>query len=212
MDEEGEGYCLPILRYPRVSPRCDTAFFTADLKPLSAHGSEERFIEDQYILKKHAMRYIDCGPYPATGKVVAMARNGKYIVWQQAIRSCTAAAISMIALDRGRVFLAQEITYAVASNEKQLRYIHDAGFESVVHSLAGLGVEKAKKLEEIIAESGSGLLHLQHPDLKSHMVVLDEISLDKDRVTLREPYHGYMITVRLFPFINWIGEEFIQLI
>jgi hypothetical protein len=211
MDEEGEGYSLPILRYPPVSSRCDTAYFDANLKPISVHGSEEPFIEEQYILKKHAMRYIDCGPYPATRKVVALARNGKYIVWQQAIRSCVATAISMIALDRGKTLLAKEITYAVATVEKQLRYIRDVGFEPVVHSLSGLGIEKAKKIEQMIAKSGPGLLHLQHPNLKSHMVVLDEISLAKGRVTLREPYHGYMITIRLFPFINWIGEDFIEL-
>ena len=157
------------------------------------------------------MRYVDCGPYTATGKVVAIARNGKHIVWQQAIRSCVATAISMIALDQGKVFLAKEITYAVANNDKQLRYIRDAGFKSVVYPLNGFGVEKAKKLEGIIAKSGPGLLHLHHPDLKSHMVVLDQISLVKDRVTLREPYHGYMISIRLFPFINWIGDEFIEL-
>lgn len=211
IDEEGEGYCLPVLQFPRVSSRCDTAYFDADLKPISVHGSQEHFIEEQYILKKHVMRYVDCGPYPATRKVVALARNGKYIIWQQAIRSCVAAAISMIALDRGKVFLAQEITRSVASDEKQLRYIRDAGFTPVVHTLRGYGIEKAKKLEEMIAKSGSGLLHLLHPDLNSHMVVLDEISLAKGRVTLREPYHGYMITIRLFPFINWIGEEFVEL-
>lgn len=211
LDEEGEEYYLPVLRYPRVSSRCDTAYFDADLRPISVHGSQELFIEDQYILKRHVMRYVDCGPYPATRKVVAIAKNGKHIVWQQAIRSCVAAGISMIALDRGKVFLAKEITYAVANDDKQLRYIRDAGFKSVVYSLNGYGIEKAKKLEGIIAKSGPGLLHLHHPDLKSHMVVLDQISLAKDRVTLREPYHGYMISIRLFPFINWIGDEFIEL-
>ena len=156
------------------------------------------------------MRYIDCSPYPATKKVVAIAKNGKHIVWQQAIRSCVATAISMIALDRGKTFLAKEITYGVASNEKQNRYIHEAGFIPVTYPLTGLGIEKARKLEQLIAKSGPGLLHLQHPNLKSHMVVLDAISLAKGRVTLREPYHGYMITIRLFPFANWIGEDFIE--
>src|SRR5579862_7233989 len=88
LDEEGDGYYLPVLRYPPVSARCDTAYFATNKNPISVHGSQEIFVEDQYILKKHVMRYIDCEPYPATTKVVAVARDGKHIVWQQAIRSC----------------------------------------------------------------------------------------------------------------------------
>lgn len=45
----------------------------------------------------------------------------------------------------------------------------------------------------------------------SHMVVLDEISLKQERITIRDPYHGYMITVGLFPFLNWVGASFIEL-
>jgi hypothetical protein len=209
-DEEVEGYYLPVLRYPPISDRCDTAFFDANLNPTSVHGSQEIFIDDQSILKKHVMRYIDCGPYPATTKVVAIALNGKHIVWQQAIRSCAPTAISMLALDRGKPFLAKEITYAVTNNEVMIGYILKAGFNPVVHPLKGIEVEKAQALEKIIATTGPGLLHIQHPNLASHTVVLDEISLAKWRVTLREPYHGYMITISLFPFINWIGEEFIE--
>jgi hypothetical protein len=211
LDEEGDGYCLPVLRYPPVSLRCDTVYFEAGLKPISVHGSKEIFIEEQSILKKHAMRYIDCAPFQATKKVVAIARNGKYIVWQQAIRSCVPTAISMIALDRGKLFLAQEITGAVTNNTVMLEYIQKAGFKPVIHSLKGNEVEKVKALETLIARTGPGLLSVSHPDLNSHIVVLDEISIEKRRVTLREPYHGCMMTINLFPFINWIGDEFIEL-
>jgi hypothetical protein len=113
-------------------------------------------------------------------------------------------------LDRKKPLLAKEITYAVTSNNVMTGYILKAGFIPVPYPLTGFGIKKAAELEEIILKTGSGLLHLQHPDLKSHTVVLDEISLAKGRVTLREPYHGYMITISLFPFINWIGQEFIE--
>jgi hypothetical protein len=209
-DEEGEGYSLPVLRGPPVSVRCDTVYFDANLNLTSVHGSQEKFIEESGILKKHVMRYIDCGPYPATKKVVAQALSGKHIVRQQAIRSCVPTAISMIALDRGKVFLADEITYAVTNNKVMLDYIRKAGFGPVIHALKGNVVEKIQALEKLTAR-GPGLLHVQHPDLASHTIVLDEISLEKRRVTLREPYHGCMITINLFPFTDWIGEEFIEL-
>ena len=50
-----------------------------------------------------------------------------------------------------------------------------------------------------------------HPELKSHVVVLDEISLENGRVTLREPYHGCSMTMRLSSFMDWIGEDLIEL-
>lgn len=210
LDEEGDGYCLPDLRFPPVSDRCDTVYFDDNLNPVSVHGSKEVFIEEQSILKKHVMLYIECAPFQATKKVVAIARNGKHIVWQQAIRSCAPTAISMIALDRGKRFLSQEITYAVTNNTVMIQYIEKAGFKAVIHPLKGNLVEKVQALETLIAKTGPGLLSVSHPDLNSHVVVLDEISLEKRRVTLREPYHGCMMTINLFPFINWIGDEFIE--
>ncbi len=210
LDEEGDGYSRPDLRYPPVSLRCDTVYFEAGLNPVSVHGSQEIFIDEQSILRKHVMLYIDCAPFQATKKVVAIARNGKHIVWQQAIRSCAPTAISMIALDRGKLFLAQEITGAVTSNAVMIQYIQKAGFNAVVHPLKGNEVEKVKALETLIARTGPGLLSVSHPDLNSHVIVLDEISLEKRRVTLREPYHGCMMTINLFPFANWIGDEFIE--
>jgi hypothetical protein len=209
-DEEGEGYLFPEIRFPPVNPCHDTAYFNEDLTPRSVHGSNELFSEEAFILKKHVMKYLDCNPYPATRKVVAITREGKYIVWQQAIRSCVPAAISMIALDRKRRFLGEEITYAVTTGERMLRYIQKAGFEPIKHSLQGNSFDKVKTLEQLIAKLGPGLLHLDHPELKSHLVVLDEISLERWCATLREPYHGYMVTVKLFPFMEWIGEEFIE--
>src|SRR5579872_7468973 len=172
LDEEGEGYCLPALRYPPVSLRCDTVYFETDLNPVSVHG-QEVFIEEQSILKKHVMLFIDCAPFQATKKVVAIARNGKHIVWQQAIRSCVPTAISMIALDRGKLFLAQEITGAVTNNTVMIEYIEKAGFKPVVHPLKGNEVEKVKALETLIARTGPGLLSVSHPDLNSHIIVLD---------------------------------------
>lgn len=207
--EEGDGFVFPELRYPPVSPRHDTSFFNSDMSEIrSQHGSSELFIGEEFILKRHVMRYIDCTPFPATAKVVAITRDGRHIVWQQAIRSCVPAAISMLALDRGKTFLAEEIAYPVTNNEVMLKYIRKAGFEQKRYALTGPFSEKLEKLQQIIAETGPGLLHLNHPDLESHMIVLDEIS--SGRMTVRDPYHGNMLTIKLYPFVEYV-DEFIAL-
>ena len=209
IEEEGEGYLLPEMRYPPISLQHDTVIFNEDMSMRSVHGTG-LFMEQDRILTKHVMRYIDCSPFPETSKVVAITRAGKHIVWQQAVRSCVPAAISMIALDRGKLFLAREISYPLTSDTARIRYIQKAGFVPIKHDLLGEVVQKARTLE-CLMRSGPGLLHLNHPSLMSHMVVLDEISLKQERITIRDPYHGYMITVGLFPFLNWVGASFIEL-
>jgi hypothetical protein len=210
-EEEGDGYLLPEVRFPRISPNHDTAFIEKDFTLISVHGSNELFIEEKFVVKKHPMKFIDCGRFPAGREIVAITREGKHVVWQQAIRSCFPTAVSMIALDCGKRFLADELFYAVTNNEVALEYIRKAGFEPIIHPLKGNIVEKVRALEEIIARTGPGLLSLIHPDLQSHVVVVDAISVEKWRATLRDPYHGYMITVRLFPLMEWISDQFYEL-
>ncbi|MBS0648297.1 MAG: hypothetical protein JSS10_03620 [Verrucomicrobia bacterium] len=206
-----EGFVIPENRCPPVSKSCDTAYFDTNLRIWSQHGSVDRLIEDDYILKKHVLKYIDCGPYKATDKVVAVTRSGKHVVWQQAVRSCVPAAISMIALDRQKQFLAKELTHPVTTREREIGYIQKAGFQPVYHLLKGTSIEKVQALQKLFLKVGSGLLHLNLPGLNSHMCVLDEISWETSRVTIRDSIKGERITVRLFPFADWIGEEFVEL-
>lgn len=207
-DVEGDGFLLPILRFPPVSNRHDTVIFNPDFTPISVHGATCTFIQEELVLKKHAMRFIDCGPFFAGRQIVAITRDGKHVVWQQAIRSCVPTAISMLALDRGKTFLSEEISYPVTNNEVMLRQIRKAGFEPKRHPLTGFSMQKLHTLAAVLARTGPGLLHLKHPDLESHMVVLDEIS--GDYLTVRDPYHGMMLSIKIYPFINWIGDEFIE--
>ena len=210
VSKEEESYLFPPFRTPPLSLRHDTFYCHDGLTLSSAHGPCDVFVGEKYILVKHVMKYIDCGPYKATSKVIAITREGKHIVWQQAIRSCTPSAISMIALDRGKKCLYKEISYPVTHNERELEFIKEAGFEPEVHLLVGSGFQKVQILEKLLDKTGIGILHVTHPEVGSHSIVLDAISWKNQRATLRDPLHGRMITVKLEPFIDWIGGEFIE--
>lgn len=206
-----EGFVVPENCCPPVSKSCDTAYFDTSLRIWSQHGSVNRLIDDQHVVKKHTVKYIDCHPYKATDKVVAITKSGKHVVWQQAVRSCVPAAISMIALDRQKQFLAKELTYAVTTKEREIQYIQKAGFQPVVHAIKGTSIDKVHALQKLLQKIGCGLLHLNLPGFNSHICVLDEISWEASRVTVRDSIKGEMITVKLFPFADWIGEEFVEL-
>ncbi len=205
-----EGYLFPPFRTPPLSLRHDTFYCHDGLTLSSAHGPCGVFVGEKYILRKHVMKYIDSGPYKAASKVIAITREGKHVIWQQAIRSCTPTAISMIALDRKKKCLYKEISYPMTSNERELVFIKEAGFEPKVHLLKGDSFQKVQILEKLLDKIGIGILHVLHPEVGSHSIVLDAISWKNQRATLRDPLHGRMITVKLEPFIDWIGGEFIE--
>lgn len=210
-EEEEEGYVFPELRSPPISKRCDTVYLDINLTTVSVHGPVGVFAEEKSIIKKYPVRYIDCGPYKEKDKVVAVTKTGKHVVWQQAIRSCVPTAISMIALDRQKTFLARELRYGVTGNGQEIVYMKKAGFQPIRHELRGLFYEKVQTLQKLLLKTGPGILHLIHPELGSHVCVLDEISWEALQATVRDSIKGEMITIRLFPFAQWIGSEFFEL-
>ncbi len=187
VEEEGE---LPARRIPRVSWN-DTVYFDQDFNPISAHGTAE-FVTDEQIVKK----------YPLTG-------DGKHVLLQQGTRTCVPTAITMLALDLGRTPLFEEMRRGNMTTEEMMeRFLQKAGLLYKIHNLHGGAIERVTTLMALLKD-GPGLLGILHPEVGSHMVVLDAISLKKMTATIRDPYHGWRIDAALIPFMQWIGTQFI---
>lgn len=191
-------------RTPPVS-NCDTfRGVNADGSYISAHASVI-FISANELLEVHPLKTVD--------KIVAISQTGRHVVLQQATRSCFPSAVTMLALDLKAPPLFTEMGNTnITTSARKAAYIQKTGLYSEVHKLEGSPGQKLDTLIKLVAKRGSGILSLLHPDLGAHSVVLDEVSLEKKRVTLRDPYHGWMVTLKLDPFLRWIGDEFIQLI
>jgi hypothetical protein len=83
---------------------------------------------------------------------------------------------------------------------------------------AGLkGVTKNPKtleqLAECIRDGGSSIVSVDSPTIQGHVVVVDEISKDLSTILLREPYHGWEITISTATFSSiWTKGAIIQVV
>jgi hypothetical protein len=197
---EDDVYKRPERRYPPIRGN-DTVFISPGGSYISVHGKAV-FVTDGELIAVHPVKPIN--------DVVAVTKDGKHVVLQQAQRSCVPAAITCLALDLGGQPLYHEMrTKNLTSEEMELYFIQKAGFKPVLFQLKGDSLKKVDALTVLLAQ-GPGLLHISHDDLKGHVIVLDDLSLQKGTATFRDPYHGWMVTVKIGPFLRWIGERFIQ--
>jgi len=207
---EDPDYKIVQRRHPPLS-RNDTVFFDPiTLKPISVHGPGAFLIPDYDLLQVHPLKFLKTD-YETNPEMVAVAPCGRHVVLQQAIRACVPAAITMLALDLGGTPLYDFVlTKNLTSWEMELRMIAAAGFKAHVHRLPGKdSFAKAQILEKLL-QKGPGLLHLSHTDLKGHVVVLDALSIQDNKMTWRDPYHGWMITARPSSMLDCVADAFIH--
>ena len=58
------------------------------------------------------------------------------------------------------------------------------------------------------------MLSINHPTIAGHVVILDEISIEKNEAIIRDPFHGWMVTMDLGALKAWLrpGEDFVQIV
>lgn len=61
--------------------------------------------------------------------------------------------------------------------------------------------EKIKALEGCLERHGSGIVVIDHPQLRRHHIALDSIS--GNFITVRDPFHGYSFKVSEQEFLTW---------
>lgn len=173
-------------RYPPLSPY-DTMICVDD-KMTSEHGFCDVFADNDILAfcplteekKIHGV------------SVAHVVGSKKHVIQQQATRGCTAAAVTMLLLDHGKE---PNRKYLVSTNlgntTSMTRGIREAGLEAFVHEIS----PTLSGLRQAIISRGSAIVTLDIEECGGHVVVVDEITESLDHVTLRDPYHGWAITV-----------------
>lgn len=151
----------------------------------------------------------------ARKKALAISESGKHILFQQANRSCVPTAIAMLVLDHKGTPCYSDLQSTDLANKRQAEnFVKKAGFVPLTTPLNT--IERpllAEKLASMIKQNGPGVLSIKHSSLGAHVVVLDEISTYHQTATLRDPYHGWMVTIKLATLLSWINhyDYFMQL-
>jgi len=149
--------------------------------------------------------------------------NGKVLFQQQARNGCVIASTYMLIADHGGKIDYGELYHARLTNYKKSVKAIKKELNSTA-KVFDLNIDKKlslktkqnnsnvlKFLKAKIAEGGSILLGINYPGMGSHQVILDEVYEDLN-VRIRDPYHGWSITVKGDAFYNALSPtEMIQI-
>jgi hypothetical protein len=173
-------------RIPPLSP-LDTLIGGA-----SAHGTATVFQDSEIKLIHGVVRHQSLG---GNGVIADFTKRDKAIIQQQATRGCTAAVTAMLIMDNGRApNLMELISRNLGDDEVMFRDLRNAGLSPATAPFRNLEELKSK-----LESCGSLICSMIFP-CGAHVIVVDEVSDDFSIVRVRDPYHGWEISVRADAF------------
>ena len=116
------------------------------------------------------------------------------IIQQQCLRGCTAATAAMMILQNGKM---------LSEYQSQLLYRCGLRDESQIEAdLSYVGLRSRitnaytlQNLRSLLLDQGTGIAEISDSDVGGHSIILDEVSEDLQTVRLRDPFHGWEISV-----------------
>jgi hypothetical protein len=153
--------------------------------------------------------------HPSTGQVmlgegvVANAgADGRITIQQQGQRACTAAASGMLIHDAGKPVNVDDLKSRNLGNKDSVRGdIERAGLKARVAEIkAPTPREAMQALEENLRQFGSAVVSVGG-EIGGHVIVVDSVDLVHGRATIRDPWHGWRITVTLDALAKRTGSR-----
>lgn len=190
-------------KYPPIG-LCDTIQMTPSGQIKSGHPKGHLFSDDNIVQNLPIIKKTELAP----DIYAYYTQNDKAIIQQQATRGCTAATAAMLIMDHHKnIDLNQLQTRNLGNDNDQLRDIKNAGLNPCTSYAKNLSA-----LRELICSYNSCIVSLSGA-LGGHVVVVDEVSQDLSTVRLRDPYHGWEITVTQEAFLQeWRGGDVIFIV
>lgn len=171
-----------------------TGFFEGSYL-MSDHGVTHFFQEEDIIEKLDVIKEVSIGRTKDREVFASYTSHNKAIIQQQATRGCTAAAAAMLILDHGKVVDMNELyTRNLGKNDDEENDIKKAGLVPIMNKVSDMTT-----LRQALINHGSAIVTIDFDG--AHVIVVDDISEDLTRVRLRDPYHGWEITVKSSAFV-----------
>lgn len=186
---------------PPVSLR-DTSLIDKTGEIQSVHGTAELFSDSAIVEKLDIVKRVKIDSI-----YVQYTKYKKAIFQQLSTRGCTAATAAMFILDRGKIPDLQSMkSRNLGNDEDQIRDIKNGGLTPLTQFATTL-----IELKNLLEQCGPAIVTLQGK-LGNHVVIVDEVN-DSLQVRLRDPYHGWEITVTKEAFLEeWKTGKIIQLL
>lgn len=190
----------PQVRTTPAPSLSDTCVYLFNGSVHSEHGEGEFFADAEIIGKENIVHSLDLLSYKGSSGFpsrfgdddVALnyTKYGKAIIQQQAVRGCTAAVTAMLLVDHKKDVNAESLRKRnLGDTDTMLQDLQMGGINGYV-----AWVSSIQDLRQSLIQNGSAIVHLGG-EIGNHVAVVDEVSEDLSSVRIREPYHGWEITV-----------------
>jgi Papain-like cysteine protease AvrRpt2 len=172
--------------------------------------SGDVFTEDDILRKYEFTEAVN--PYEAFDpRITFMKCDDVHVGLQESPEGCSAGVAAMLALDHGKVVNYHEFKSRKAACYARITQdLEGAGLTVKSTPLENLEDPASKelvidRLKASIQENGPTCVRIQPVgSTMAHWVIVDDVSLEQHMVTLRDPWHGYMIGVTLDAFsVQW---------
>lgn len=192
----------PLVRkFPPVSLK-DTAIIPFNIL-LSEHGTARVFedhdiVEVQPVISKVELGQKICAAYTS---------NGKAVIQQQSTRGCAAAATAMLIKDHGGQVESTTLKSCnLWPNQRTMSTLLNAGLKAIESKIdLNSHEDKLRSLKTKLLAKGSAIVTIIGP-FGAHFLVVDCISECLTKVRLRDPYHGWEITVLAKAFTEMLQD------
>ncbi len=191
-------------KYPPIS-KFDTVKLDHNNQVVSVHGEGLLFQDDEILMVHPVVKktLIGAGSSPKSHPTplldnlfgiqnpdvyVEYSQYGKAIIQQQAVRGCTAAAAAMLIVDWGGKCDVQALISRNLGNDTDI----DADIRKAGLTPKFTNIKNLSELQKAIQKNGPAIVSISG-ECGSHVIVVDEIK--NDIVRLRDPYHGWEISV-----------------
>lgn len=166
-------------------------------KLLSVHPPVVVFTDQEIVGLHQGVKIEDFLDFPLTSN-----EKGQHILQQQATRGCTAAVAAMLILDYHRgIDLVRLSRCNLGTDNDIVATLHKQGLPTI-QSSPPYNESSYLWLIQAIQENGSAIVTLNGNKMRgAHVVIVDEIL--NDGVRLREPYHGWDMTVTTEGFMRY---------
>lgn len=134
--------------------------------------------------------------------------NGKFVVLQPGKENCAAGVTLMILQDNDVNEDRPDIFYRSTGTLDNIRY--ELKLYDVNHELLNIEKNQVKSIniyQDLLNRFDSLILMIEDPNYAQHFIVLDSIDMGKQTARIRDPYHGWDISVKMEALIKRLNFE-----
>lgn len=157
------------------------------------YGQQVLFSDHEIVSKKLIIRED-----PSTK--TRFTEHGKAIVWQKDINLSKLACVSMLCQDHAKTVFNSPTPRSFVEDYKIPEELHKAGLTARVSDFTVSSLNSKEyflRLKNKLLEHGSAIVPLQSKAIGDHYMIVDEVVLEQSSMRIRDPYHGWEITVKI---------------